>query len=245
MDYEDYYQDRDKLENDYSKRIRLRQKTERLEKFQRENIDRCIECGSINVIDNVCRDCGLIQQENGDFGFVNSFVPINNSPEYSELRYNSHNGGQLKKSLSPITPETVGLGFLTSHSKNTHNRELKRAFYHEKRYVKDYNEKELLTHSIEMKRIVSQLDLPDIVFREAFNVLKSLLKINKNFFVKYKDSKNAVQSLCIKIGAKIHKIKASLREIIPFLKNSEKHLIVYYFKIKKEFQKYVSRQRKR
>lgn len=173
----------------------------------------CQECGG-NIIfisetgESVCQECGLVVNERA-IDLSHSDKVIYTSQEV----INKEHFGSL---VTPLTPE------LALHTiipiKEIRNSDLKRAAKWNTRI--SWNEKNILIATKELKRMSSNLSLPNYVKISAVNVYKKAFKMN---LIKGR-SINTMIAACIYYACRNLKVNRTLQEILDECNCSEREL---------------------
>jgi len=138
---------------------------------------KCSNCGEeVDLITtNTCRNCGLVYTEGENLVRLDMNSEISRQ-ERKKRAYNSRKSVML----NPVDPKLLNL--TTRHSTKTSNKELKRAFKNEARFMRNGDYYSIVT---EIKRIVSALRLPPFIAIDSINLYNSILKEDQTFFDKH------------------------------------------------------------
>lgn len=137
----------------------------------------------------------------------------------------SYVGSKSRSYISEFSPD---IGYWTSHSRKTSDKNLKRAFKIEKpkdRYRYYYES------YVEIKRICDTLQIGEKIFLEAMNIYKELFKLG---FVRRIHMKFAILAACVMIATQIHKFPMSFKEIQEVSSENPKRIEKVYKKIRRE-----------
>lgn len=158
----------------------------------------------------VCKNCGLIQQEQ-----------ITNTPERV-----TDNKGESREFLQQET--LPDLEITTFNSKNTKNKELKRVFRRLHYYTE--NNSVFFKISSDIKRIATQLKLPNFIKKEAEVICAKIFR-NKKY--KWRHIKKACGEACLRLGAKSWGAPLTFDEIAEFSDYDKKEIKTTYLFIRK------------
>jgi transcription initiation factor TFIIIB Brf1 subunit/transcription initiation factor TFIIB len=159
----------------------------------------CKECGG-RILKGTCTGCGLMYQE----------IELVNMPErnYDEIKEKS-----TQKQL-------VDMKYMTTHSPNTSNKELKRAFNKEKMFNGEPNEYRVL---VEIMRLCGALRLTETIQNEVVNIYKYIIKKNPNYF-REKYFIYAALASYVLIACRMHDFPIQMSDIYEVSNEKEKHI---------------------
>lgn len=159
----------------------------------------CKECGGV-IMKGTCTGCGLVYEDR----------EIVNLPErnYDKIEEKS------------IMSEMVNLKYMTTHSKKTSNKELKRAFNKEKMFNGNPNEYRIL---VEIMRLCGALKLTETIQNEVINIYKYVLRSNPNHF-KERYFIYASLAAYVLIACRMHDYPIQMSDVFEFSDENEKHI---------------------
>lgn len=146
----------------------------------------CSECGSeVNPNDLVCHNCGLVYQEDGDFG-SNIITFETNHIQNGDSNFNEENSySDRTRSVNLVKPIDSFKVRRSQHSKKTRNNELSKAFKIEKKIEYNHEDRKFQNIRSEIKSISFQLKIPNHISDNAFNIYLSILRKDNKFFSRH------------------------------------------------------------
>ncbi|MGQ4873191.1 MAG: transcription initiation factor IIB [Promethearchaeota archaeon] len=182
-----------------------------------DDFHKCPECGG-NIIsrsetgDIVCSQCGLIIQEK--------------TPDYAHAgrrAFNAQERRDRERTGSPISSFVPDMGLTTViDRKDIRNPDLKRAAKWNTRM--NWEKRNLLIATTELKRIASNLNLPDHVKEEALRIYKEAFRKK----LLRGRSINGMVAACLYYAAKIKRFPVTFDEIISQTNVSDRNVRVCY-----------------
>jgi len=166
----------------------------------------CPDCKE-KVYGTVCTNCGLV---------------IEDRPLAIELEIKDSE--TLSRTYS--TSSSPDIGFSTTHSKETTNKELARAFKKEKNITKN-DEWRYYEAYVEIKRICDYLQLGDKIFYEAMDIRRRFIMVAKT------QMKYAILNACVIIGCRMYKFPIFFKDIYEISTEDPK-------KIKKAYKRIIN-----
>ncbi|MFX1490414.1 MAG: TFIIB-type zinc ribbon-containing protein, partial [Promethearchaeota archaeon] len=163
----------------------------------------CEECGG-NIIfisetgESVCQECGLVVNERA--------IDLSHSDKRAYTNQDIINKEHFGSLITPLTPR-IALHTIVP-AKEIRNSDLRRAAKWNTRV--SWNEKNILIATKELKRISSNLNLPDYIKVSAINVYKKAFKMN---IIKGR-SINTMVAACIYYACRNLKVNRTLQEIL-------------------------------
>ena len=192
---------------------------------KQKNFNTCPECGGFLISipergEIACCQCGLVINENG-LDFTHSDKRAYNHQERMDRE---HNGAPVTALTSPFSLHTM-----LSLKKIT-DPDLKRAALWNSRIK--WNERNMLIATIELKRIASNLNLPEYVKITAMKLYKKVYSMK---MIKGR-SINSMVVACLYYSCKKLKISRTFQEFLEESSCSEQNLKRCYFTLVKELQ---------
>ena len=177
------------------------------------SLELCPECGG-SIIDlnqigeNVCSQCGLVINERG--------VDVNHSDKRA---YTSQEKKQREHTGAPISSLLPDLGLTTViDKKKIKDPDLKRAVKWNTRIT--WEKRNLLIATTELKRICSNLNLPNHIKLEAVKLYKEAFKMK----LLRGRSINSMIAACIYLAIRLKKIPRTFQEILEESAENEKDI---------------------
>jgi transcription initiation factor TFIIB len=173
----------------------------------------CPECGgsiiALNQIgENVCSQCGLVINERG--------VDVNHSDKRA---YTSQEKKQREHTGAPISSLLPDIGLTTViDKKGINDPDLKRAVKWNTRI--SWEKRNLLIAATELKRICSNLNLPNHIKLEAIKLYKEAFKRK----LLRGRSINSMIAACIYLAIRLKKLPRTLQEILEESSENEKDI---------------------